>query len=248
MAYITWNYYEIWYRKRRFRILIPKNIFQLWIVYYPDADGMFEMDIDFFGNRKGLEALRNACAALSEKDNIIVYFPCKRNDHLSVYNYFFQNEFILKKSEFADMVFMKPNTIKVSDWKEIRKRIPGAKSREWGYDFQCEFGDMCKKGKYEYRREEPSVIYRFDTVFFNTQSFNYPDLACSIEKFLTPELEKNFYEDIRDGNNLRGETYLWLYRLRYDAHNWYDFETGIFFWNTDIYQEAVLGIKSIEKG
>lgn len=251
MAYITWNYYEVWYHRRRCRILIPRDISQLWIVYYPDA-AYWEMNVDFIGNRKGLEALRNAFAALAEKDDIIVYFPCKANDCLSVYNYFFSGAvFAIKNNKFVDMVFMKPNSLKVSDWKEIRKRIPETKGRQWGYNFQCEFRDMHKKEKDKYRREKPRVICNFDTVFFNAPSFEYPDLAYSIEKFLVPELEENFYEDIRDSNHLRGENYLWEYMLKYNSQKHYDFETGIFFWDTDIYQEAKKAAfenKSIEEG
>lgn len=100
---------------------------------------------------------------------------------------------------------------------------------------------MCKEEKYKYRKEKPSIIYRFDIVFFNILSFEYPDLASAVEDFLVPELETNFYEDIRDGNRLRGDAYLWLYNMRYDAHNHIldDFETGIFFWDNDIYQKAI---------
>jgi len=99
--------------------LIPEDISQFWIVFYSDADKAWEVDVDFFGNRKSLEALRNACAALSEQDDIIVYFPCKRNNHLSLDNYFFRNscnsKMESKKYEFTDLVFMKPNSLKISD-------------------------------------------------------------------------------------------------------------------------------------
>lgn len=243
MVHIDWTCYEIWCKKRRCRVLIPEDISQFWVVFYPDADKMWETDMDLFGNRKSLEALRNACAALSEQDDIIVYFPCKRNNHLSLYNYFFRDSNNLKtepnRYEFTDLVLMKPNSLKISDWKEIRKRISRAKSQKWGYDFQGEFKDMHKKEKYKYRKETPKVMYHFDTVFFNAQSFEYPYLAYSVEEFIAPELEKNLYEDIRSGNQLRGEEgYLWVYCLRDRNNGWYDFETGVFFWDNDIYQQV----------
>lgn len=145
MIHITWDYYEIWYHRKKYQVLIPKDISQLWIVYYPDADGHFDMDIDFFGNRKGLEAIRNACAALSKKDNIIVYLPCKKNNSLPIYNYFFSDDSSIYRTEFVDMVFMKPNSIKVSDWKEIRKCISKTKSRQWGMIFTVSLKICAKK-------------------------------------------------------------------------------------------------------
>lgn len=104
-----------------------------------------------------------------------------------------------------------------------RRRIPKMKSRQWGYDFQYEFKDMHKKEKYKYRKEQPKVVYRFDTVFFNALSFEYPGLAYNVEEILVPELGKNFYEDIKNGNPLRDDAYLWLYHLRYKANSWYDY-------------------------
>lgn len=243
MTYITWDFYEIWYHGRSCRILVPKDISQLWTVYYPGASVHMEPEVDFFGNRKGLEALRNACAALSKKDDIIVYFPCKKNNPSSMYNYFFRDQTEPKKHElFMDLVFMKPNSVKIKDWKEIRKRISKMKSRQWGYDFQYEFKDMHVKPKYEYRKERPKAIYRFDTVFFNAPDFEYPDFASELEGFLVPELEKNFYEDIKEGKYLRGEDFLWY------KYMWEDF--GIFFWDNDIYREVeklVPKIKSIQE-
>jgi len=238
MAYTGWGYYDIHYNKKRYQVLIPGEISQFWIIYYPDAHKMFGVDIDFIGNRKGLEALRNACAALSKKENIIVYFPCKKNNKLPVYayNYIFGNPSELRHI-MVDFVLMKPNTIKMKDWKGIRKRIFKMKSRQWGYDFPYEFKERDIKEKYLYRKEAPKVVYRFDTIFFNALWFKYPELAHSIEEFLNLGLENIFQKDIKAGKKLTCQDYLWLYQLRCGTDNWYDFETGIFFWDNDIYQK-----------
>lgn len=234
MAYITWDYYQIWYGGRSYQVLIPKDISQFWTIYYMDINDRLGVDVDFFGNRSGLEALRNACAALSEKENMVIYFPCKKNNHLLLCNFCFQ-EAAPECYEFVDLVFMKPNSIKIKDWKEIRRRLFKMKSRQWGYDFQCDFS--CIRKKYRYREEEPKVIYRYDTLFCNALSFVYKDLAYGVEEFLEPDLKKNFYEDIkREDGRLRGETI--FYGQRWD-------EFGAVFWANDIYQKA--RIKYAEK-
>ncbi len=239
MAYIEWDYYDIYCHKKRYQVLIPREISQFWMIYYPDAHKMSGVDIDFIGNRKGLEALRNACTALSKKDNIIVYFPCKKNNKLPMYmyDYIFGNP-SGSRHIIADFVLMKPNAIKMKDWKGIRKRIFKMKSGQWGYDFPYEFKDAYKKEKYLYRKEVPKMVYRFDTIFFNALWFEYPDLAHSVEEFLDSDLENIFQEDIKAGKYLTCEDYLWLYQLRCGNNSWYDFETGIFFWDNDIYQKV----------
>ena len=143
--------YEIWH-KRKYCIFIPEDISQLWVIRYLLNTGAFDFEIDIIANRQGFEAICNACALLSEKNNIIIYFPCKRNKST---NRYFSIE--SKSYEFIDLVFMKPDSLKISDWKEIRNRISNTKAKEQEYDFtaysKCDFKDEHIEEKYKYRKK-----------------------------------------------------------------------------------------------
>ena len=234
MNRITWDYYDVWYRKRRCQVLIPEDISQIWITQYSGM-GQGGMDFDFWGNRKGLESVRDACAALSEKDNLIVYLPCKNNSHLFLQNYCLMDLYTYEY-KFVDFVFMKPGTVKIDDWRQIRNRICKMKGRKWSYCFQNESENVHQKDKYEYRRDIPQLYYLYDTIFLNFFSFKYAELVSDMDSFLESDLENIFLEDmIRNDHRLRGENYLWFYE--YGCEGWKKgFKSGVFFWDDVIYQ------------
>ena len=232
MPYITWDYYDICYNKRRCRILVPKEISQFWTVRYNFGDDL-SLDMDIIGNRKGLEALRNACAVLSNEENMIVYFPCKKNPVHPMFDYFWPDgPDYWYDYHFTKLILMKPNAVKISDWKEIRKRIRNRESGQWGCHFPHEFCDMHNDRKYSYRNMRVNVVYRFDTVFFNLPHFRYLDVAFDVEEFLNHDLEKVFREDIKEEGRLRGDDILCI------EMEWPTFDLGLFFWDNDIYQET----------
>ncbi|MDE7312638.1 MAG: hypothetical protein K2N87_13625 [Eubacterium sp.] len=234
MSYITWDYYDICCNKRRCRILVPKEISQFWTICYNSGD-LFQVDIDIIGNRKGLEAFRNACAVLANEENMIVYFPCKKNPVNPMFDYFHPEGTIWRwygNFYFTEFVLMKPNMVKISDWKEIRKRIRSSESGQWGCHFPHEFCDMHNDKKYRYRNIRLNVVYRLDTEFFNLPYFGYSELACDMEEFLNHDLEKMFREDIKERERFRGEDILCMEAKRPG------FELGLVFWDNDIYQET----------
>lgn len=236
MAHITFDYYEVWHHGRSCQILIPGDISRFWTTWYRNLKDQLGPDIDFFGNRKGLEMFRNACAAMSEKNNLTVYIPCRKNSRLFLDRYFsLEPEWM----EFVDLVFMKPNSLKIEDWKEIRRCLPRMKSRQWGYDFPDGSRFIYKGKKKEYRKETLKMTYRYNTIFLNALSCEYADWVSYVEEFLEPNLEKNFLEDMIRFHNgekgviLRGQTsclFGWCAPRTNGA--------GVFFWDDDIFQKA----------
>lgn len=231
MNRITWNYYDIWYGKRRCQVLMPEDISQLWVTQY-SGPGQGGMDFDFWGNRKGLEAVRDACATLTEKNNLIIYLPCKNNSCPFLQDYYLTDLYTYEY-KFVDFVLMKPGAVKIDDWKQIRNRIWKTKGQKWSYHFQNESGNTYKKDKYGYWEEFSQIYYRYDTIFLNFFPFKYPELAYQMDSFLEANLEDIFLEDIRNDDRLRGEDYLWFYG------DWKKgFESGVYFWDDDIYKKV----------
>ncbi len=92
------------------------------------------------------------------------------------------------------------------------------------------------------KRKCGKAVYCFDTVFFNTFSCEYSYLASAIKAFLNTDLEKIFCEDmIRNDGRLRGETYLWNCWQQYCSKKHYEFETGILYWDNEIYEKNLKG-------
>lgn len=216
MVHVNWDSYVIWYHKKRCRILIPRDIPQFRAIYYQSPEKLIWPDFELLGNRKELEALRNACAVLSEMDNTVIYFPCKKN----------KSEYGDFDNDCCDLVLMKPNSVVIKNWKNIRKYIPKTKKRQWGYDFPCGFENMHKKQRYEYQKGLPKMIRRFDTIFFNASGSDYSDLASRIKDSL-PSLEKRFYKDIHDNGFICDEMF------SYSGP-----EFWMTFWDDDIFQKA----------
>jgi len=244
MEYITWSIYEVWWKKRKYRIVIPEKISRLWAVYYRAVDKL-GVTVDFLGNRDGLEALRQACTVLAEKNDMIVYIPCKKNNKIPMYamNDFISAKIDTKNEDFVDLVFMKPNLLCIKDWKEIRNIIFRMQKRRWKGEVSSGNIDSSKKSTDRWKRKCGKAVYRFDTVFFNTFSCEYSYLASDIEEFLNTDLEKNFCEDIiRNDGRLRGETYLWYGCFQQCcSKKHYEFETGIFYWDNEIYEKNLNG-------
>lgn len=232
MPHKNWDYCEIWFQKRKYQILTPKNVSQLWIVHDLLNPGI-GVEIDFWGNRSGLEAVQDACAVLSETNNFLVYLPCKRNPQYYLGNFLGIDQIQPSDSEFLDMVFLKPNGLKINDWKEIRSRIPKTIKKNFRCNMKIKKKDTCCY----YKKDTLKVVYRFDTLFFNCPRFLYPSLAAETKTFLDSNLEKTFFEDVKTNNHrLRAEDYLWCLSISPCEI----FETGVFFWDNDIYQQAQL--------
>lgn len=163
--------------------MVPEGIAQFWTTYW-FGYWVYGGEVSIEGNREGLEAFRNACAALSLRENSAVYFPCRKNggEWMS----------LQEKGRYAlrDLVLMKPNSLKVSDWKEIRNRISKTKPMKWSHTFQEKFEDMRVAEKYCYRAEGKKT-FRFDTVFYVFPQFVYPGIAAGTEMLLQEDLEYN---------------------------------------------------------
>lgn len=114
----------------------------------------------------------HACDILSQANNFIVYFPCKKNTQFP--HHYFERPALDLGDQFVDLVLMKPNSLKISDWKEIRRRIPMAKAQEWKTEFLHKNTDSYMDAKYEYRKDDfLKEIFRFDTVFYLTPWHGY---------------------------------------------------------------------------
>lgn len=195
MRTANFDYYEIEYNKRKYQILIPRNCSQFRIQQRLWAGSGFYAEIEFSGDRNGLEVLRNACAVLAGKDNVVVYFPCKNNEIPPALLEYDEN-YHQGAYKYLDLVLMKPNTLKISDWKEIRRRILKMRARKRIYHFESDFKDMQTPEKYEYCESDAKQSFGFDTVFYNILRHEYPALTSWIEKFLERELEKNFRKNV----------------------------------------------------
>lgn len=231
--------YEIWH-KRKYCIFIPEDISQLWVIRYLLNTGVFDFEIDIIANRQGFEAICNACALLSEENNIIVYFPCKRNK--STNRYFSiesTEEYKMGKSyEFIDLVFMKPDSLKICDWKEIRNRISNVKAKEQVYDFTDNFRQDLKyehiEKKYKYQKKIIKEEFCFDTVFCNFPWHAYIDFKSFIEKFLNPDMEERFFEAVTNDNLYRvSDEYSYVSKCYYGTR-----EIGGVFWDNDTFQKV----------
>lgn len=148
---------------------------QLWICHFFDA-GPYYGEVNIYGNRKGLEALRNACAALAGNDNIVVYFLCKDN----IIPNFMEGIVDEVGTVQLDLILMKPNSLKISDWKQIRNRIRKNPEKVKCYDFQRDFKDMHYKSKFAFRKPSGKEIFNFNSVFYNIPEYEYPSLAADI--------------------------------------------------------------------
>lgn len=224
MNTVKFNYYEVWYEKRQYQILIPKNYSQFWVHQRLWTGNGFYPEIELSANRKGLEELRNACAVLAGSDNVVVYFPCKQNKIPSA---FFEHDekYYPDACKYLEMVLLKPNTLKISDWKEIRKRISKMKARERIYHFESDFKDMQTPEKYEYCESAAKQSFGYDTVFYNIPRHEYPSIAAWVEKFLERDLEKNFCNSSFDSDCV----------LFYCGGG---LEVDMLFWDEDIYAEV----------
>lgn len=224
MNTVKFDYYEVWYERRKYQILIPKNYSQFLVHQRLWTGNGFYPEIELSANRKGLEELRNACAVLAGSDNVVVYFPCKQNKIPSA---FLEDDekYHPNACKYLEMVLLKPNALKISDWKEIRKRISKMKARERIYYFECDFKDMQIPKKYEYCEPDAKQLFAFDTVFYNIPRHEYPSIASWIEKFLERELEKRF----------RDMPYYPDFVLFYCGGG---LEVDMLFWDKDIYAEV----------
>ena len=75
------------------------------------------------------------------------------------------------------MVFLKPNVLKISDWKEIRRRIEKTPKRPWRY-----MQKMPQKNWPDYQKDLTKVRCCFDTLFFLASPSLYSRLAEEVEK------------------------------------------------------------------
>lgn len=209
MENVIFDFYEITYRGRNYRILQPRDIGQFWLINQLDG-GCNWTEVNFYGNREGLNAWGNACGALVGDEPLLVYFPCKRNrgtcEIFSVYDA--ESWDLAATTEFLDLVLMKPGTLKISDWKGIRACLAKEKAKNRSVSAEYVLKNRRVKEKYKYRSEKKEVI-RFDTLFYNFPHYEYLELASQISRFLDWDREKDFSEDIRSGGKrLRGEKIL----------------------------------------
>lgn len=192
MIKIEFEYYEIWCSNRKYQILIPKqDITKLIVLRLFCTSGGFWSDVTFYGNKSGLEAIRNACAVLSGQDNVVVYFPSKKNKVPKFFSACVEET--PEAYEYLDLVFMKPNSLKISDWKEIRKRMTKRKAEKRNYYIETDFINMHTEEKYIYRRKELKETFYFDTVFYNIPYYKYPELVKHLEEFLRSNAEWHFF-------------------------------------------------------
>ena len=237
MNEITWVYYDVWCGKRRCQVLVPEDVSQIWVTQY-SCPGPFGVDFDFWGNRKGLTTVRNACAVLAEDNDFIVYLPCKKNFHLFLQDYC-SRIYGIHEYKFVDFVFIEPGAVKIDDWKQIRNRIRKMRGKKWNYHFQNELGNMCKKDKnvcWDYWVDFYRIYYRYDTVFLNYYPLKYPELASQLDCFLDADLEHIFLEDMIRNDKLRGEGFLWSGNKGLWGSEKY-FDSGVLFWDDEIYQK-----------
>lgn len=186
MDTVKFKYYEISYRNRESRILVPENISRFWAVreiflkdFYPE--------ITINGDREGIEALRDACAALSLEGCMAAYFPCRGTGERFLQEWLKEpqeeQEEMRARNFPLDLVLMNPNSIKISDWKKIRRRISKMEAGEWKHTFREEFIDMRASEKYLYRCDVRRTM-RFDTVFYIIPEYECPECVSEIEEFL----------------------------------------------------------------
>ncbi|MCM1233901.1 MAG: hypothetical protein NC489_27665 [Ruminococcus flavefaciens] len=238
---MKFKYYEIW-RQRKYCVVIPEDISELWVIHHLLNMEPFGFEINIIANRQGFEAICNACALLSENSNIIVYFPCKKNKSTNPI-YSFENieefqKYEIKRYEFMDLVFMKSNTLKISDWKEIRNRISSTKAKELEYDFTNNFKRDFKyeqiKEKYKYREKILKEVFRFDTAFCNFPWHEYIALEFFVEDFLSADMEERFFEAVMHDSMWRvSDEYQYVSKCYYDTR-----EIGVVFWDNDIFQKV----------
>lgn len=223
MCYVNFDFCEVEYNKRKYQVLIPKNCSQFWVHQRLWTGNGFYPEMELSGNRAGLEALRNACAVLAGSDNVVVYFPCKQNKIPAAFLEH-DEKYHPDACNYLEMVLMKPNALKVSDWKEIRKCIAKMQPGEWTYHLECDFKDMQTPTKYEYCKAGAKQTVAFDTVFYNIPRHEYPALTSWIEKFLERELENNFRDAPFDSDLV----------LFYCGSG---LEVDMLFWDEDIYRD-----------
>ena len=78
MKKTVFDLYKIVYRGKNYRVLLPVETRQFWAINKKDG-GCFWQEMNFYGNRQGIEALEHGCAALAGDDPVIVYIPCRKN-------------------------------------------------------------------------------------------------------------------------------------------------------------------------
>lgn len=148
------------------------------------------MNVDLIGNKKGFEAMIHACDILSQDNNLIVYFPCKKN------------------TRFPHHYFERPSS-----------------------DLGEQKDDFLKE------------IFRFDTVFYLTPRHGYFRWISILERFLRPDIEDIFLEDISTCSDcLRGEGIdYFIHGIRHKQG--FTGEIGMVFWDNDIEKAAKLAAK-----
>lgn len=155
MDTVKFKYYEFSYQNRESRILVPENISRFWAVHEINLKDFYP-EITINGDREGIEALRDACAALSLEGCMAAYFPCRKNGEREIQEWIEESpeeQAERRARNFPlDLVLMNPNSLKISDWKKIRRRISKMKAGEWKRTFREEFIDMRAPEKYRYRR------------------------------------------------------------------------------------------------
>ncbi len=231
MNQTMFDLYKIAYRGKKYRVLLPGETGQFWAINKKDG-GCFWQEMNFYGNRQGIEALEHGCAALAGDDPVIVYIPCRKNrDICQIFSFFQVESWMVEASEeFLDLVLMKPGTLKICDWKGIRACLAKTKPEKWSVRPENVLKYRKVKEKYNYRDEKKKVI-RFDTLFYNFPHYEYLMLASRIRQFLEMDREKEFLEDIQSGGRrLRGEEIFSL--LDKGAE-----EVWLSFWDCDIFQK-----------
>lgn len=240
VTHVTFHYYEVWYRKRKCQILIPEDITQFWVVYSLYNGKLLGINVDWIGNRKGFNALIHASDVLSQDNHFIIYFPCKKGKQFP-HHYFDRSVPYKEYDKLVDLVLMKPNSLKISDWKEIRQRIPKTKSKKWKTIFVYKNADSYLNEKHRYKKNDfLKEIFRFDTVFYLAPWYEYHHWLFILEHFLSQELEDIFFEDISHSSNLSGEILSYFCYNSYSRKNMFTGEIGAVFWDNDIEKAAKL--------
>lgn len=246
VTHVTFHYYEVWYRKRKYQILIPEDISQFWVTYSLYHGKIWGYNVDWIGNRKGFHALIHASDVLSQNHNFIIYFPCKKVEQFP-HHYFDFPVIYEGYDNLTDLVLAKPNSLKISDWKEIRQRIPKTKAKKWKTDFIHKDADSYINKKYRYRKDDfLKEIFRFDTVFYLAPWYEYQHWLFFLVDFLNQDLENIFFDDISHSNNLRGEILDYFYYNSYSRKNMFTGEIGAVFWDNDIEKIAKISNLSTE--
>lgn len=186
MDTVKFKYYEFSYQNRESRILVPENISRFWAVHEINLKDFYP-EITINGDREGIEALRDACAALSLEGCMAAYFPCRKNGEREIQEWIEESpeeQAERRARNFPlDLILMNPNSLKISDWKKIRRHISKMKAEEWKYTFREEFIDMRAPEKYRYRSDVRRTM-RFDTVFYIIPEYECPECVSEIEMFL----------------------------------------------------------------